>query len=112
MDDLAVTRPEASCDPELERGDVVSRYVILDQLGAGAMGVVYAAYDPELNRKVALKVMRPRPGRDSSSGQERMIREARALAKISHPNVVAIYDAGRHEGRVFIAMEAIDGITL
>ncbi|HEY7213302.1 MAG TPA: serine/threonine-protein kinase, partial [Thermoanaerobaculia bacterium] len=97
----------------LERGAAVGRYVILDRIGTGGMGVVYSAYDPELDRKVALKLLRP--DRDSSAGDAarlRLLREAQAIARLSHPNVVAVYDAGSFGDQVFIAMEFVEGWTL
>src|SRR5687767_6893672 len=98
-------------DSELVRGTVVGRYVVLSRLGAGAMGVVYAAYDPELNRKVALKLLLGGDDRVSDSrstdGRTRLLREAQALARLSHPNVVAVHDVGTHDDRVWIAMEFI-----
>jgi serine/threonine protein kinase len=74
------------------------------------MGVVLAAYDPRLDRKVALKLLKSRVSAGES--QSRLGREARALAKLSHPNVVQIYDVGEFEGRVFLAMEFVEGETL
>jgi tetratricopeptide (TPR) repeat protein len=97
----------------LARGATVGRYLVLERLGAGAMGVVYAAYDPELDRKIALKLLRPQPGTsDLTRRQARMVREAKAIARVSHPNVVAIFDVGVHEGQVFMAMEHLAGGTL
>jgi eukaryotic-like serine/threonine-protein kinase len=93
---------------ELDRGAVVGRYVVLSRLGAGGMGVVYAAYDPELDRKVALKLLYA-GGAEASS---RLLREAQSLAKLSHPNIVAVHDAGTADGRVWIAMEFVEGVTL
>ncbi|MBL4687441.1 MAG: serine/threonine protein kinase, partial [Nannocystaceae bacterium] len=87
------------------------RYVILDAVGRGGLGEVYAAYDPELDRKVAIKLVRadvPEWG----DLDKRMLREAQAMAKIRHANVVAIYDVGRFREQVFIAMELIEGATL
>jgi eukaryotic-like serine/threonine-protein kinase len=95
---------------ELAPGTVVGRFVVLGRLGAGGMGVVYAAYDPELDRKVAVKLLLPDAA--GSDGQARMLREAQALAKLSHPHIVTIYDVGTHEGRVWLAMEFVDGLTL
>ena len=76
--------PEAA---QLEPDTVVDRYIVLAPLGAGGMGVVYAAYDPELDRKVALKLLRAEPGTDvdASLGRARLLREAQALARLSHP---------------------------
>ena len=103
---------KGKADAPLTRGTLVGRYVVLDLLGAGGMGVVYAAFDPQLARRVALKVLAP-SGR-SSHGVARMLREAQALARLSHPNVVAIYDVGATTGndQVFIAMEHVEGCTL
>ncbi|NVB80258.1 MAG: serine/threonine protein kinase, partial [Kofleriaceae bacterium] len=99
---------------DLAVGDSVARYVIRARLGAGGMGVVYAALDPELGREVAIKVLSPRLG--GSTGrtmfEERLRREARALAQLAHPNVVAIHDVGHVGKRLFIAMELLDGETL
>jgi len=91
-------------------GPTVGRYVILSRLGTGGMGVVYAAHDPELDRKVALKIMHPQV--HDQRGVMRLLREARALAQVSHPNTIKIYDAGEHEGTVFLAMELVRGVTL
>ena len=95
------------------RGTTVGRYVVLEKLGAGAMGVVYAAYDPELDRKIALKLLRPQEESPTlERRQARMVREAKAIARVSHPNVVAVHDVGVHEGQVFMAMEHLAGGTL
>ncbi|MFY0535966.1 serine/threonine-protein kinase [Nannocystis pusilla] len=80
--------------------------------GAGGMGVVHTAYDPELDRKVALKLVRPQAFGGAAHLRERLAREARVLARISHPNVVPIYDVGEADGEVFIAMELVPGPTL
>ncbi|MEX1362983.1 MAG: serine/threonine-protein kinase [Nannocystaceae bacterium] len=97
----------------LPSGSHIGRYVVLFKEGRGGMGVVYAAYDPQLDRKVAVKVLakRSRPT-DSRGSNDRMLREAQALARLSHPNVVAVHDAGLLDGRVFVAMDFIDGETL
>ncbi|HMF40865.1 MAG TPA: serine/threonine-protein kinase, partial [Polyangia bacterium] len=99
--------------PLFARGTAVSRYVVLEQLGAGAMGVVFAAYDPELDRKVAIKLLRAQPaGPDGDRRRARLQREAQAIAKLSHANVVSIFDVGVHDGQVFLAMEHLSGGTL
>jgi serine/threonine protein kinase/formylglycine-generating enzyme required for sulfatase activity len=98
----------------LARGEAVGRYIVIERLGEGATGVVYAAYDPELDRKVALKILR-RPEADASERrrQARFVREAKAIAKFAHPNVVGIFDVGvDDDGRVFLAMEYLAGGTL
>lgn len=88
----------------------VGRFILLERLGAGAMGEIYAAYDEQLDRRVALKLVRH--GSELSRSDDLLLREAQALAQVSHPNVVQIYEADRHEGRLFIAMELIRGQTL
>jgi serine/threonine protein kinase/tetratricopeptide (TPR) repeat protein len=94
----------------LERGRIVGRYVVLDRLGAGGMGAVFAAYDPELDRKVALKVLHPR--RSGLRGRSQLLAEAQTLAKLSHPNVVTIHDVGTIDDDVWLAMELVTGVTL
>ena len=89
----------------------VGRYLLERELGSGGMGVVYAAYDPELGRKVAIKLVRPASG-GMDLGKARLLREAQAMAQVTHPNVVAIHDVGTVEDQVFIAMEYIEGSTL
>jgi eukaryotic-like serine/threonine-protein kinase len=96
----------------LPSGATVGSYRVLDVVGIGGMGVVYSAYDPELDRRVALKVLRPTASSDSSRRNARLQREAQAMAKLSHPNVITIHHVGRTSGRVFIAMEFVDGQTL
>ncbi|MCA9636376.1 MAG: serine/threonine protein kinase, partial [Myxococcales bacterium] len=91
--------------------DRVGRYVVLSKLGQGGMGAVYTAYDEELDRRVALKLVRESAGVDTL-GHARMQREAQAMARLSHPNVVQVYDVGSHEGQIFIAMEYVRGSTL
>jgi tetratricopeptide (TPR) repeat protein len=96
----------------LQRGRMIGRYVVLDKLGAGGMGVVVAAYDPELDRKVAIKVLHAHADPRVDEGHQRLLAEAQALARLSDPNVVAVHDVGTHEGRVFVAMEFVEGQTL
>jgi serine/threonine protein kinase/tetratricopeptide (TPR) repeat protein len=95
--DLARARARGELFPEHRKTITLGRYVLLDRVGAGAMGVVYAAYDPELDRRVAVKVLHFADADDESQGQRRMLREARSLAKLSHPNVVTVHDVGRAE---------------
>jgi serine/threonine protein kinase/tetratricopeptide (TPR) repeat protein len=98
----------------LPRGAAIGRYVVLGLVGRGGMGDVYAAYDPELDRKVAVKLLRARSsaGQSTSEGRTRLLREAQAIAKLSHPNVITVYDVGTFKDVVFIAMEFIDGDTV
>jgi len=100
----------------LEVGNKVGRFVIEAPLGRGAMGTVHRATDTTLKREVALKVLDPEAESGASSldpeTRARFAREARAAAKIEHPNVVAVYEVGEHEGLPFIAMELVNGTTL
>ncbi len=104
---------------------LMSRYVLAERLGAGGTGSVYAAYDPELDRRVAVKFLHPTPDTDRAQEQRaRLIREGRILARLSHPNVVAVYDVGAHEPvrppdddardgpGIFVVMELVEGHTL
>jgi tetratricopeptide (TPR) repeat protein len=107
---------------ELARGTLVGRYVVLDKLGEGGMGIVYGAFDPELDRKVAIKVLQGAgEGGSSGSDQAWLLREAQALARLAHPNIVTVHDVGSlppgDRGReakpqVFVAMELVDGMTM
>jgi tetratricopeptide (TPR) repeat protein len=95
---------------------VVGRYVLLGVIGKGGMGIVYAAYDPDLDRKVALKLLRVKErgggGDNLSDKRARLQREAKAIARLSHPNVIVVYDVGTYEDQLFIAMELVDGVTV
>ena len=113
-----VDRADRRVAPEdavvLSRGSAIDRFLVLDQLGAGGMGVVYAAYDPELDRKVAIKLLRWRALSEQIAHDTgvRFRREAQAMARLDHPNVIAVHDVGVHGDRVFLAMEWVDGWTL
>jgi len=102
--------PEADISPS--KGSSIGRYIILGLLGRGGMGEVYAAYDPELNRKTAIKLLRARGDAATAGGRTRLLREAQAIARLSHPNVVVVYDVGTFQDTVFIAMEFVEGHTL
>jgi eukaryotic-like serine/threonine-protein kinase len=93
--------------PDLAVGAQLDRFVILYELGEGAASVVYAAYDPELDRKVALKVLRSR----GDAVDDKLLREGRALAKLSEPNVVGVYEVGSVGGHLYIALELVEGVT-
>lgn len=101
-------------------GTRVDRYIVTELLGRGAMGAVYAAHDPKLGRRIALKVLEklaPAASaelatEDSTEAERSLLREAQALAQVRHPNVIHVYDAGTFEGRIFLTMELIEGETL
>ncbi len=93
----------------LRKGQTIGRYVVLRTLGAGGMGTVYLGYDPQLDRRVALKLLR---GTTSAKKRLALQREAQAMAKLAHPNVVTVHDVGEHDGRTYMAMEFVRGHTL
>lgn len=97
----------------VETVTTVGRYELGPRIGSGAMGSVFRAHDPKLSRDVALKVIGAAAVRlDREEYVQRLVREAKVLAKLSHPNVVSVYDVGAAEDQVFIAMELIEGVTL
>ncbi|MFY0539863.1 serine/threonine-protein kinase [Nannocystis pusilla] len=100
----------ATDDALVGRGTLVGRYLVLGYLGSGGMGVVYAAYDPDLDRKIALKLVKT--GASDSRRRARLLREAQAMARLTHPNVVTVHDVGALGDQVFVAMELVDGVTL
>ena len=113
----SATATAHSGDSPRARQDIppeLGRFVTLGRLGAGGMGVVYAAYDPELDRKVAVKLLHPRlTGSEKQDlGRARLLREAQAMAQLSHPNVVTLFDVGTYGGQIFIAMEFVQGLPL
>src|SRR5580693_8148676 len=122
--DTVLGRPPASGPPErpsrsgdLALGARIGRYLVLEVLGRGGMGIVYAVYDPVLDRKIAVKLLTEadfadEPSDSSSQGRLRMQREAQALARLSHPNVITVHDVADHIGGMYIAMEMVDGGTL
>ncbi len=124
--DSAVAKPgivsllrKARLQQRLFGGEVepvkIDRYVVLESLGSGSMGQVFAVYDDQLDRKVALKLVHAAANNSldgSYRAQRRLHAEARALARLSHPNVVHVYEVGAHEDQVFIAMEFVRGVTL
>ncbi|MCB9561644.1 MAG: serine/threonine protein kinase [Kofleriaceae bacterium] len=95
----------------LAPGARLGRYVVGERLGSGAMGVVYAAWDPHLDRRVALKVLRD-DGDAADAARPRLQREAQAMAKLADPHVVAVHEVGTAGGRVYVAMELVAGATL
>lgn len=106
------TATDGEHDPKrLGPGQRVGRYWLLEPVGRGGMGVVYLGYDPELHRKVAVKLLHEEPG-GKFIEPRRLLREAQALAQVSHPNLIHVYDVGTFEGRVFMAMEMVAGRSL
>lgn len=97
--------------PQLAREETIGRYRLSRRLGSGAMGVVFAAIDPELRREVAVKLLRTEDANETDRAT-RLLREARAMAKLSHPNVVNVFDAGLDDGRVYVVMELVSGRSL
>jgi eukaryotic-like serine/threonine-protein kinase len=89
----------------------LGRFVLLERLGAGGMGVVYAGYDSTLDRKLAIKLISPERA-SNEQARRRLFREAQAMAKLSHPNVVQVFEAGEDQDRLFVAMEYVEGKTL
>ena len=113
----ATTMAATGAAPRAREGEAptqIGRYTVLKPIGAGGMGVVYAAYDTDLDRKIAIKLLHRdvvASGPDTL-GHSRLLREAQAMAKISHPNVLQVYEVGTHAGQVFLALEFIEGSTL
>jgi tetratricopeptide (TPR) repeat protein len=105
--DRVTASPSSRPRDGLRRGETVDRYIVLDCIGRGGMGAVYAAFDPQLDRKIALKLLH-----SERIDGEHLLVEARAMAQLDHPNTVTVHDVGEHDGRVFLAMEYIDGTTL
>jgi tetratricopeptide (TPR) repeat protein/predicted Ser/Thr protein kinase len=104
----------AQGERELERRPMpaqIGRFTVIRLLGRGGMGIVFAAYDERLDRKLAIKLLRPHV-REGTEGRTRILREAQAMAKLSHPNVAQVYEVGEHDGAVFVAMEFVDGDPL
>jgi eukaryotic-like serine/threonine-protein kinase len=96
----------------LARGDSVGRYLVLDRIGAGGMGSVYAAYDPELDRRIALKTLHTTRSDGRPMDQKALVREAKAMARLSHPNVVTVHDVLEFGDQVLLAMELVEGESL
>lgn len=101
--------PDKEVEGSSTRLTTLGRYVVIRPIGSGGMGAVYVAYDPELDRKVALKLLHGEP---SAKHRRGLLMEAQAMARLTHPNVVAVHDVGEHEQTVYLAMEFVDGVTL
>lgn len=110
LDELRGRMFAAKTDPT-----TIGRFRVIERLGSGAHGVVFAAEDPRLERRVAIKLLRRERVQGTELGggaQERLLREAKTLAKLRHRNVVSVHEIGEHDGRVFLAMELVEGQTL
>ena len=118
VDDVEARRARSAIEGRLFAGRAervkVGRYHVRSRIGAGGMGVVYRAHDPELARDVAVKVMNPEgiSEAEADRAKARLVREARAMARLAHPNVIHVYDVGTVEDGVFIAMELVEGLPL
>lgn len=109
---VGLARATMADDQRPGGGEAGGRYVLLSVLGGGAMGVVHAAFDRQLDRKVALKFLSSVPHEDAARARARLQREAQALAKLAHPNVVVVHDVGVLDDEVYVAMELVQGGTL
>jgi len=116
-DDATLPQRDSSSDDTeaLGPGRLFGRYLIVTRVGAGGVGEVYAAYDPALDRRIALKVLRATPDESATAASSQhgsLVREAKALASLSHPHVVTVHDVGREGDRTYIAMELVEGSDL
>ncbi|MCA9698576.1 MAG: serine/threonine protein kinase, partial [Myxococcales bacterium] len=118
QEDTVAGEPSASepdtdaLDTPSDLGRRVGRYVILEELGAGAVGQVFAAYDPQLDRKVALKRLQSKARKRRAVAESRLRREAQALARLNHVNVVTVHEVAVYDGQLYIVMEYVAGQTL
>ena len=90
----------------------IGRFTVLERLGEGGMGVVYAAYDAQLDRRVAVKLLRRDTVGNDDAARKRLLREAQAMARLGHPNLITVHEAGEHQGSVYVAMEFVKGKSL
>lgn len=107
---VMITADDVGEASAVEPGAAIGRYLAIEELGRGGMGVVLRAYDPRLSREVALKLLRT--DRVGAEGRVRLVREAQAMAQLNHPNVVAVYDVDDSGHRLVMAMEYVRGVTL
>lgn len=100
------SKPRADSQPESR---TIGRYLVLRRIGDGGMGTVFSAYDEQLDRRIAIKILHQAA---TAQGRQRLVREAQALARLGHPNVVYVYEVGEVDERLFLAMEFVEGCTL
>ena len=109
-DELTVDLTGSASKPSRPKpGEQIDRYLVVSVLGVGGMGTVYAARDPELDRDVAIKLLHHCGRTAAKTRRARLKREAQAMARLSHPNVVTVYEVGEFENQLYVAMELIDG---
>lgn len=109
---LVVSTDDAATEAaQLEAGGRLGRYVVLERVGTGGMGDVYRAYDSKLKREVALKLLKTSMSKDAGASA-RLMREAMAMARLSHPNVLPVFDVSEDGGKAFLSMEYVEGQTL
>ena len=110
LDDDAGTPDHGRTRETDDRPERIGHFLVIEKIGSGGMGVVYAAYDPQLDRRVALKLVRSTSNEEAA--KVRLLREAQGMARIAHPNVVSVFEAGTHDDAVWLAMELVEGGTL
>src|SRR5688500_1148382 len=95
-------------------GTRIERFVVEAEIGRGGMGLVVAARDPTLDRRVAIKLLRPGAAgqEDTQGARARLVREAQSMARVAHPNVLTVHEAGQVDDRVYVVMELVDGTTI
>jgi WD40 repeat protein/predicted Ser/Thr protein kinase len=111
---FANDEPASAPEPSITDGEPtrIGRFVVLKRIGEGGMGMVYAAFDNALDRKVAVKLLHPRGASGGDDARNRLIREAQALARLSHPSIIHVYEVDTWQDQVYVAMEFVDGGTL
>jgi len=116
IDGIAADQIKSAIMSELFGGPAsavkIGRFTVLERLGEGGMGVVYAAYDAQLDRKIAVKLLRPDTVGDDAGARTRLLREAQAMARVSHGNLITVHEVGEHQGAVYVAMEFVKGQSL
>ena len=113
LNDQAKQAVKARLFGEAEAPSMIGRFKVIRELGRGGTGIVYIAYDIELDRKIAVKLLNnERPDERTGSANARLLREAQSMARVSHPNIAAVHEVGMFCGQIYVAMEFVDGKTL